>query len=46
MATVTWIGFGQMGRAMVTDLLAAGHTVRGMEISSDAELAQLVGGER
>jgi 3-hydroxyisobutyrate dehydrogenase-like beta-hydroxyacid dehydrogenase len=46
MATVTWIGFGQMGRPMVTDLRAAGHTGRGMEISSDAELDQLVGGGR
>jgi 3-hydroxyisobutyrate dehydrogenase len=36
MATVTWIGLGQMGRPMATNLLAAGHTVRGMEIDPDA----------
>jgi 3-hydroxyisobutyrate dehydrogenase-like beta-hydroxyacid dehydrogenase len=46
MATVTWIGFGQMGRPMVTDLRAAGPTVRGMDLASDAEFAQLMGGVR
>jgi hypothetical protein len=46
MATVTWIRFVQIGRPLVTDLRAAGHTARGMEIASDAELAQLVGGGR
>jgi hypothetical protein len=31
---------------MGSDLPAAGPTVRGMEIASDAEFAQLVGGVR
>ena len=46
MATVTWIGFGQMGRPMGTDLRAAGPTVRGRDLASDADFAQLVGGVR
>jgi 3-hydroxyisobutyrate dehydrogenase len=36
MATVTWIGLGQMGRPMAANLLAAGHTVRGIEIDPAA----------
>jgi len=46
MAAVTWIRFGRTGRPMGTDLRAAGPTVRGMEIASDAGFAQLVGGVR
>jgi 3-hydroxyisobutyrate dehydrogenase-like beta-hydroxyacid dehydrogenase len=46
MAPVTWIRFGRMGWPMVTDLRAAGRTVRGMENASDAEFTQLVGGVR
>ncbi|WP_222262883.1 hypothetical protein [Modestobacter marinus] len=46
MAPVTWIGFGQLGWPTVTDLWAAGRTAPGMEIASDVEFAQLVGGVR
>jgi 3-hydroxyisobutyrate dehydrogenase len=31
MAVVAWIGLGQMGRPMAARLVAAGHTVRGVE---------------
>jgi hypothetical protein len=46
MAPVTWNRFGRTGRPMGTDLRAAGPTVRSMEIASDAEFTQLVGGVR
>lgn len=34
MANVAWIGLGPMGRPMATHLVAAGHKVRGVEISA------------
>jgi 3-hydroxyisobutyrate dehydrogenase len=36
MATITWIGLGQMGRPMAASLANAGHDVRGIEIDAAA----------
>ncbi|MGW0039871.1 NAD(P)-dependent oxidoreductase [Gordonia sp. NPDC003376] len=33
MATITWIGLGQMGNPMAANLIKAGHEVRGLEIN-------------
>jgi 3-hydroxyisobutyrate dehydrogenase-like beta-hydroxyacid dehydrogenase len=44
MATVTRIGFGQMGRPITTGLPAAGQPIGCMEIASVAEFARPTGG--
>lgn len=36
MATYGWIGLGNMGGPMAANLVAAGHTVRGFDLSGDA----------
>ncbi|YCU35324.1 3-hydroxyisobutyrate dehydrogenase [Mycobacteroides abscessus] len=36
MATYGWIGLGNMGGPMTANLVAAGHTVRGFDLSGDA----------
>lgn len=42
MAVVAWIGLGNMGGPMTANLVKAGHTVRGFDLSADA-LAAAVG---
>ncbi|MGV9870099.1 NAD(P)-dependent oxidoreductase [Rhodococcus koreensis] len=36
MATITWVGLGQMGKPMASNLVKAGHEVRGIEIDAAA----------
>lgn len=44
MANIVWIGLGHMGRPMAVNLLAAGHTVRGIEIdAANADAARDAG---
>lgn len=42
MAVVAWIGLGNMGGPMTANMVKAGHTVRGFDLSADA-LAAAVG---
>lgn len=42
MAVVAWIGLGNMGGPMTANMVKAGHTVRGFDLSADA-LAGAVG---
>ncbi|WP_417219518.1 3-hydroxyisobutyrate dehydrogenase [Arthrobacter sp.] len=42
MASIGWIGLGHMGGPMTANLVAAGHTVRGFDLSEEA-LAAAVG---
>ncbi|MFI7483389.1 3-hydroxyisobutyrate dehydrogenase [Kocuria sp. M1R5S2] len=39
MTTITWIGLGHMGGPMSANLVAAGHDVRGHDVSADAMAA-------
>ncbi|MHA7181561.1 3-hydroxyisobutyrate dehydrogenase [Arthrobacter sp. MDB2-24] len=39
MATIGWIGLGNMGGPMTANLVRAGHTVRGFDLSADAVAA-------
>lgn len=39
MATIGWIGLGNMGGPMTANLVKAGHTVRGFDLSADAAAA-------
>ena len=39
MATIGWIGLGNMGRPMTRNLVAAGHTVTGFDVVADAVTA-------
>jgi 3-hydroxyisobutyrate dehydrogenase len=39
MATIGWIGLGNMGGPMTANLVKAGHTVRGFDLSADAVAA-------
>lgn len=39
MATIGWIGLGNMGRPMTKNLIAAGHTVRGYDLDERAVAA-------
>lgn len=39
MATIGWIGLGNMGRPMTKNLVAAGHTVRGYDLDERAVAA-------
>lgn len=39
MATIGWIGLGNMGRPMTKNLIAAGHTVRGFDLDERAVAA-------
>ncbi len=47
MATIGWIGLGNMGGPMTANLVAAGHTVRGFDLNpaavSSAEAGGLIG---
>ena len=36
MTTIAWIGLGHMGAPMTAHLVAAGHTVRGVDLNPDA----------
>jgi 3-hydroxyisobutyrate dehydrogenase len=36
MATIGWIGLGNMGKPMTKNLVAAGHTVRGYDLNAEA----------
>ena len=36
MATIAWIGLGNMGHPMTANLVGAGHTVRGFDLSAPA----------
>lgn len=44
MATIAWIGLGNMGGPMTANLVAAGHTVRGYDLSEQALQAAVAGG--
>ncbi len=44
MATIGWIGLGNMGGPMTANLVAAGHTVRGFDLNADALAAAEAGG--
>lgn len=44
MATIAWIGLGNMGGPMTANLVAAGHTVRGYDLSEEALQAATAGG--
>ncbi|MGV9192799.1 NAD(P)-dependent oxidoreductase [Microbacterium sp. MC2] len=39
MSTIAWIGLGHMGAPMTAHLVAAGHTVRGVDVNPDAAAA-------
>lgn len=39
MTTIAWIGLGHMGAPMTAHLIAAGHTVRGVDLNPDAAAA-------
>ncbi|MBU4465060.1 MAG: NAD-binding protein [Actinobacteria bacterium] len=39
MSTIAWIGLGHMGLPMTAHLIAAGHTVRGVDLNPDAAAA-------
>ena len=39
MSTIAWIGLGHMGAPMSANLVAAGHTVRGVDLNPDAAAA-------
>lgn len=44
MSTITWIGLGHMGAPMSANLVAAGHDVRGFDLSEAAMAAARQGG--
>ena len=44
MSTITWIGLGHMGAPMSANLVAAGHDVRGFDLSEAAMAAAREGG--
>ncbi|WP_406018457.1 3-hydroxyisobutyrate dehydrogenase [Kocuria rhizophila] len=44
MSTITWIGLGHMGAPMSANLVAAGHDVRGFDLSEAAMTAAREGG--
>ncbi|GAA4657530.1 3-hydroxyisobutyrate dehydrogenase [Arthrobacter cryoconiti] len=44
MATVAWIGLGNMGGPMTANMVAAGHTVNGFDLSADALAAGVASG--
>ena len=44
MSTITWIGLGHMGAPMSANLVAAGHDVRGFDLSESAMAAAREGG--
>ncbi|WP_349826746.1 3-hydroxyisobutyrate dehydrogenase [Brevibacterium litoralis] len=44
MTTVAWIGLGNMGKPMTKNLVDAGHTVRGFDLSEAALAAAVEGG--
>lgn len=44
MSTITWIGLGHMGAPMSANLVAAGHHVRGFDLSEAAMAAAREGG--
>ncbi|THJ67985.1 3-hydroxyisobutyrate dehydrogenase [Arthrobacter echini] len=44
MATIGWIGLGNMGGPMTANLVAAGHTVRGFDVDPAAVSAAEAGG--
>lgn len=44
MSTITWIGLGHMGAPMSANLVAAGHDVRGFDLSEPAMTAAREGG--
>ncbi|MCC5673411.1 3-hydroxyisobutyrate dehydrogenase [Kocuria rhizophila] len=44
MSTITWIGLGHMGAPMSANLVAAGHDVRGFDLSEAAMAAARDGG--
>ncbi|GAA4283594.1 3-hydroxyisobutyrate dehydrogenase [Brevibacterium daeguense] len=44
MATIGWIGLGNMGKPMTKNLVAAGHTVRGYDLNSQAVAEAEAGG--
>ncbi|WAL39429.1 3-hydroxyisobutyrate dehydrogenase [Brevibacterium sp. BRM-1] len=44
MATIGWIGLGNMGRPMTKNLVAAGHTVNGYDVVPEAVEAAKEGG--
>ncbi len=39
MSTIAWIGLGHMGAPMSANLVAAGHTVRGVDLNPEAAAA-------
>ena len=39
MATIGWIGLGNMGRPMTANLVKAGHTVKGFDVVPEAVTA-------
>ena len=44
MSTIAWIGLGHMGAPMTAHLVAAGHTVRGVDVSPAAAAGAAAGG--
>ncbi|MPY11225.1 3-hydroxyisobutyrate dehydrogenase [Arthrobacter bussei] len=44
MATIGWIGLGNMGGPMTANLVRAGHTVQGFDLSADAVAAAVAEG--
>lgn len=44
MSTIAWIGLGHMGLPMTTHLVAAGHTVRGVDLNPEAAAAAAANG--
>ncbi|MCQ9369272.1 3-hydroxyisobutyrate dehydrogenase [Brevibacterium sp. 50QC2O2] len=44
MATIAWIGLGNMGRPMTKNLVAAGHTVKGFDLVPEAVAAAAADG--
>ena len=46
MAEYGWVGLGNMGNAMTANLVAAGHTVRGYDLSAEARKDAAMSGVR
>ena len=46
MSTIAWIGLGHMGEPMTANLVAAGHTVRGVDLNPAAAAAAASHGVR